>query len=200
MMALAIASGSPFIGATVLFAFVLGTSPVFFILGYFTAKLGDIFQKRFATVAAYAIILLAAWNINSSIALTGSNFTLQSLWNSVICTVSFCDTSPVFARSLKSDSIGLNNQPGPVSEATITIDSRGYTPSNLTVRKGSTVTLRLVNNGGGGCAQAFTIPKLNIQKVVPLGSDTIQFTAPPEPGELAFMCSMGMYRGTIRVI
>ena len=35
MMALAIGSGSPFLGASVLFAFVLGTSPVFFILGYF---------------------------------------------------------------------------------------------------------------------------------------------------------------------
>src|SRR6266581_2202953 len=35
MMALAIASGKPFAGSAILFAFVLGTSPVFFLLGYF---------------------------------------------------------------------------------------------------------------------------------------------------------------------
>ncbi len=42
MMALAIASGSAFAGAAILFAFILGTSPVFFLLGYLQSR-----QMRF---------------------------------------------------------------------------------------------------------------------------------------------------------
>src|SRR5882724_12111998 len=41
MMALSIASGKPLTGAAILFAFILGTSPVFFLLGYFTMRAGD---------------------------------------------------------------------------------------------------------------------------------------------------------------
>lgn len=190
MMALAIASGNPLSGAAILFAFVLGTSPLFFIVGYMATKLGDAMQKRFMKVAAYALILLAVFNINNSLALTGSNLTLENLWSGFYCTVSFCDKD-----------FGASNAQAAVSDATITIDNKGYSPNNITVKAGSEVTLRLINNGGGGCAQAFTIPKYNIQKIVTTGnSDTVTFTAPNEPGPLAFMCSMGMFRGTINVI
>ena len=191
MMALAIASGNPLSGAAILFVFVLGTSPLFFILGYLAARLGDSMQQKFMKVAAYTLILFAVFNINNTIALTGSVFTLENLWTNVYCTVSFCDRDfPAAAQA----SI-------PVTNTTISIEKDGYSPNNLTVKAGSQVTLRLKNNGGGGCTQAFTIPNLRVQKVVPLGqSDTITFTAPNEPGPLAFMCSMGMFRGVINVI
>lgn len=193
MMALAIASGNPLSGAAILFAFVLGTSPLFFILGYLATKLGDAMQKQFMKVAAYSLILLAVFNINNSLALTGSKLTLENLWSGFYCTVSFCNKD--FGQSTAQAAAA-------VSDATITINNDGYSPNTLTVKAGSEVTLNIVNKGGGGCTQALTIPKLKIQKVVPIGtSDTIQFTAPNEPGtQLAFMCSMGMFRGTINVI
>lgn len=195
MMALAIASGNPLYGAAILFAFVLGTSPVFFILGYFATKLGDALHQKFMKFAAYAIILLAVFNFNNTLALTGSSFTLDSIWKGFWCTVSFCDNSRVFATSAQTATGAL------VNEATINIETAGYSPNNLAVKAGSSVTLRLVNNGGGGCTQSFTIPKLGLQRVVPLGSsDTIQFTAPSKPTQLAFMCGMGMFRGVINVI
>lgn len=192
MMALAIASGNPLSGAAILFAFVLGTSPLFFILGYLATRLGDAMHQRFMKFAAYAIILLAVFNINNSLALAGNTLTLESIWTNVYCTVSFCDRDfgPTTAQAA-----------APVTDTTISIERDGYNPNNLTVKAGSQVTLKLINNGGGGCTQAFTIPNLRIQKVVPLGnSDTITFTAPSEPGPLAFMCSMGMFRGVINVI
>lgn len=196
MIALAIASGNPLSGSAILFAFVLGTSPLFFILGFLATRLGESLQQKFMKVAAYAIILLAVFNINNALALTGSNFTLENMWKGFWCTVSFCSDSPIYASAAQADG---NEQA--VSEATISIESSSYSPNNLTVKAGSQVTLHLVNNGGGGCTQAFTVPKLRIQKVVPLGnSDTITFTAPTEPGPLAFMCSMGMFRGIINVI
>ncbi len=44
MMALSVATGNPIIGSLILLSFVLGTTPVFFLLGYFATKLGDVFQ------------------------------------------------------------------------------------------------------------------------------------------------------------
>lgn len=46
MMALSIASGNPISGAAILFVFVLGTSPLFFILGYLATRLGQKMQER----------------------------------------------------------------------------------------------------------------------------------------------------------
>lgn len=191
MMALAIASGKPFLGAAILFAFVLGTSPIFFILGYFATKLGEALQQKFMKFAAFAIIALAIFNLNNTIALSGSNFTIGNIWTGFWCTVYFCDNS--FQALAEGGKV--------VSEANISIEAAGYSPNNITVKRGSLVTLHLTNTGGGGCTQSFTIPNLSIRKIVPLGSsDTISFRAPDTPGQLAFMCSMGMFRGMINVI
>jgi sulfite exporter TauE/SafE len=191
MMALAIASGNPLSGAAILFAFVLGTSPLFFILGYLATRLGETLQKKFMKFAAYAIIFLAIFNINNAVALTGSNLTLENTWTNFYCTFTFCDR----------DFAPVAQAAAPVTETTITILPDGYNPNNITVKAGSNVALNLVNTNGGGCAQAFTIPSLRIQRVVPVGSsDTVVFTAPSEPGQIPFMCSMGMFRGVINVI
>lgn len=193
MMALSVASGKPLVGAAILFAFVLGTSPVFFILGYFATKLGDIFQENFMRLAAVALIFLAIFNINNAISLTGSTMTIgnivkgsaQAFW----CTFSICTETG-------SRPIGQAT-----NEATITIGAVGYNPNDITVRKGQKITLHLQNTEGTSCIQAFTIPSLGIQKVVPVGtSDTISFVAPNRAGDIPFMCSMGMFRGVIRVI
>ena len=189
MMALAIASASPLAGMAIMFAFILGTSPVFFILGYLAARLGDVWHKKFMKLAAYAIILLALFNINNAIALTGSQYTFGNMAKGAFCTIAYCEGSGQATASAQD-----------VSEATITIGASAYTPDVISVKAGSPVTLHLVNSAGRSCIQAFTIPRLGIQKIVPVGtSDTIQFTAPSQPQQLAFMCSMGMYRGVINV-
>ena len=184
MMALSIGSASPFMGAAILAAFVLGTSPLFFVLGYFATKLGDALHQRFIRIAAFALILLAIFNANNALALTGGNFTLENIWQGM-----FKSTS------------AQNSENQMATEATINIGQAGYSPSNLSIKAGALITLHLANTDGQGCIQAFTIPSLGIQKTVPYGtSDTITFTAPTKPQTLAFMCSMGMYRGTIQVI
>lgn len=193
MMALAIASGNPFAGAAILFAFVLGTSPLFFILGFLATKLGETFQKSFTKVAAYSLIFLAIYNLNGAISLTGNNSTPSNLAKGLYCIFASCDGDTTTSIAQTSNA---------VDKATITITESGYEPDTLTVKAGSKVTLNLVNKGGGGCIQAFTIPKYNLQKIVSLGSsDTVTFTAPNEPGtKVSFMCSMGMFQGVINVI
>ncbi len=192
MMALSIGSGNPFLGAAVLFSFVLGTSPIFFLLGYFTTKLGSTLNTKFMRFAAYAIIILAIFNINNAIALSGSQLTLENAWKNVSCSLDYRCNNPSFANSQSEN---------PVNETTITIRSSGYYPSSFTVKSGSNVTLHLKNIDGASCVQAFLIPKLRIEKIVSPGAeDTITFKAPDNAGSIPFMCSMGMFRGVINVI
>lgn len=189
MMALAIASGNPLLGAAILFAFILGTSPLFFVLGYFATKLGDKLHKSFMRFAAFGIIILAVFNLNNSIALSGSNYTLDTFWKGVACAFTAC-ISPddnTLAETTKNPEIQIT--------------SYGYNPTYLSIKAGEEITLRIVNNDGRGCQQAFTVPALGIQKIIPVGgTETFTFTAPSEPGQISFMCSMGMYRGVINVI
>lgn len=194
MMVLAIGSGNPLLGAAILFAFVLGTSPVFFILGYFATKLGEMMQKNFAKVAAFSIILLAIYNLDSAIALTGSPYTLKAALSNTTCFFTLCNyNAPAQDQG--------NTQAEATQDATINILASQYSPNYITVKRGTPVTLNLTNTSGRGCIQAFTIPTLNVQKIVPVGtSEIIKFTAPDTTQDIAFMCSMGMYRGTIHVI
>jgi sulfite exporter TauE/SafE len=82
MMALSIGSASPLLGALVLFAFILGTSPLFFILGYFATKLGESLHRKFMKFAAFTLILLALFTINNVLSLTGSSWTISSIFTS----------------------------------------------------------------------------------------------------------------------
>ncbi len=173
MMALAIASGNPVLGATILFVFVLGTSPIFFILGYFVTKLGEVLHRQFMQLAAVALILLAVYNFYGALALTGYTF----------------------GATDNSSNVEATDSPR------ITINELGYSPNTITVKANASVSLRLTNKAGSGCIQAFTIPKLGIQRIVPVGTtELITFKAPSEKGGVTFMCSMGMYRGVMNVI
>lgn len=179
MMALAIGSGEPILGALIMGAFTLGTSPLFFVLGYLATRLSEALHAKFMKFASIAIILLAVYNLNGVLALTGSPITFDSLWN-----------RPV--KAIETEAL---------SEVTINIEETRYTPAYFTVKKDSLITLNLVNTTGRGCTQAFTIPQLGIQRVIPLGySDIIKFTTPKKTGVIAFMCGMGMYKGYINVI
>lgn len=179
MMALAIGSGNPLLGAAILFAFVLGTSPIFFLLGYFATKLGDVLHERFMKLAAAILIFLALYSLDGALALAGSPLTFRTIFS-------------------KPQAVGRQEIS---SEPTLALTKGGYSPTSLTIKAGSLVTLHLINSNGQGCIQAFTIPRLGIQKVVPVGSSGIvRFTAPLKPGQVPFMCGMGMYRGIINVI
>lgn len=190
MMALAVGSASPILGAAILFAFVLGTSPLFFILGYFATKLSENLHQKFMRFAAIAILVLAIFNINNSLPFVGVNFDITKAPSRAYCLITACFLDSKIAA-----------QDQAINNSSIQIKSLGYFPNQLTVKKGSDVKLTLTNIDGAGCVQAFTIPSLGIQQIVPPGNtQTITFKAPNQAGDIPFMCSMGMFRGNIKVI
>lgn len=190
VMAVAIASGNPGLGALIMFAYILGTSPLFFTLGFFATMLSRSLANRFLKFASVAIIGLAIFNINAALNLWGSPFTLER----AVAKVRGTDAVSASSR-LQTPAVNTA-----ATEATIYIDQNGYSPKQIVLQAGREVKLHLINTTGNNCAQAFTIPSMRLQKIIPVGtSDTLTFTTPQMSGQIAFMCGMGMYRGNIYV-
>lgn len=180
MVALAISSGSAISGALIMAAFILGTAPLFFGVGWITNMLGDNFRAKFLKIAAFAVLYLGIVSINGALVASGSSVTLQSITG---------------LAPIQSQQPGAANQ-----NITITITSGGYSPNYFTVSKDMPVTLNLISKDVYSCASAFRIPSLGISKnLQPSESHTISFT-PKQVGKIQFTCSMGMYQGVIEVI
>lgn len=177
MMLLAIASGSALLGAGIMFFFVLGTSPVFFLIGLAATSL--LKNKAFAVIASVFILVLGILSLNSGQILRGSVHNLQNYWKVV--------------TSSGENGVISNN-------VTIDVFSNGYKSSADTLKVGVPVKLTLRTNGVKSCARAFTIPTLNISRILPeTGTVTLEFT-PTKTGLLTYTCSMGMYSGSFNVI
>lgn len=182
-MAVAVASGNPVAGAVIMFAFILGTSPVFFVLG---ATVIELLQKKaFSYAAAVIVAVFAVLSVNGGLGLTGSPYTLQNYWRAA--------TGEFTAESTAATT-------GGVQDVTITVKNNGYTASATTIKRGTPVRLTLTTDNTQGCIRAFTIPDLGISKVLPVtGTEVIEFT-PKKTGRLAYSCSMGMYTGAFEVL
>lgn len=188
MEALAISSANAFIGAAIMSAFILGTMPVFFGIGFVTSILGDNFRDKFLKVAAIAVIYLGLASINGSLVAGGSPISFQSVVQ---------DISITFGGN---NNTTQNNNIVTTQNAEIIITSGGYSPNYIKVKKGLPVTIKLISRDAYSCASAFRIPSLGISKnLLPNETQTITFT-PTEVGQIPFACSMGMYRGIIDVI
>ncbi len=186
MMALAAGTGSPWWGMATLFVFVLGTAPLFFLLGVSIDVIKATLKDKFGVVAATLVTVLALVNLNAALTLYGSKVTLHSLGRAMYCTITFCP--------------GERGGGEPTTEPVISFWLNGYRIDNPVIPKGEEITLTLTNTAGEGCVQAFTIPQLGLQEVVPVGqTTTLKFTAPETSGELPFSCSMGMYGGSFIV-
>lgn len=177
MMLLAISSGTAYLGASIMFFFILGTSPVFFLIGLAATSL--LKNRSFSVIAATFILLLGFMSINSGQILRGSVHTLQNYWKVLVPS----------NQNQKTNNV-----------VNITVTNHGYESDVNTLKIGVPVTLNLSTNNVTSCSLAFLIPSLNISKFLPsTGKTTITFT-PNKLGNLTYTCSMGMYSGSFTVI
>ena len=79
MMATALGTGSAAMGAALMLAFTLGTSPVFFIVAYLTTELGARMEKFFMRFVAVVVLILGLVTMNGGLNLIGSPLSLQNL-------------------------------------------------------------------------------------------------------------------------
>lgn len=202
MMAAALVTGSPVTGAAIMFAFVLGTTLVFFILDYLATKLGEGMHKRFTTAAAVMVLILGLVSLEGGLNLAGSPVSYAQLKSAMINRPAESeDSGQMVTATATPDVQGGTASPAESAIVKITADSyEGYMPSVVKAKAGEPFKLVIETKDLYNCASAFVIPKLGIQKVLPEnGTITIDIPAQPK-GTLAYSCSMGMYRASIQII
>jgi sulfite exporter TauE/SafE len=183
MMLVSISAGNPLVSASIMFAFILGTIPVFFAIGM---AAGELFKRKsLAIFAALVIAAIGIFSINSGQVLRGSVHTIQNYWSVL--------TKNSFVTNQSSIIDGKQN-------VTITVTSRGYKANVNTLKLGVPVKLTLITNSVAGCSRAFTIPDYNISKLLPVTGETILEFTPDKLGNLTYTCSMGMYSGQFIII
>ncbi len=78
----------------------------------------------------------------------------------------------------------------------ITVGDQGYEPDHVSLRAGVPARLTFVRTSDKTCGTEVTIPSLNIKRALPL-NQPVDIELTPTKGEIAFVCGMGMLKGTI---
>lgn len=183
MMAAALATGNPLSGGLLMFAFTLGTSPVFFLVALLTTELGARMEKFFMRFVAVTVLILGFVTLDGGLNLMGSPLSFQNLSRSLLPSPNLAEASVL---------------PAAETSATLFVENDGYFPQTLRLNANSAVTLNLVTDGTYSCARDFVIPALGFYQLLP-DTGTVQVNIPAQPSgtRMFFTCSMGMYTGMI---
>lgn len=184
MQLLAINSGSAAVGAATLFVFVLGTSPLFFVLGFFATKLSEALHARFLKIAAIAILVVALLALDGALKLGGAPLT----------------STDVRAALVPPKAPPARAQPSPdgVQEARITASAGGYSPERVRIAAGKPARLVFSGDGSGGCTVLVILNDRQYQ--IPTDGDLPIELPPQQRGSIEYSCAMGMYGGRIDVV
>jgi plastocyanin domain-containing protein len=75
----------------------------------------------------------------------------------------------------------------------------GYTPDTIVVRHGKPVRLNFRREETASCSDKVIFADFNKSAELPTGETVSVELLPKEPGEFAFACPMGMFRGRLVV-
>jgi len=75
----------------------------------------------------------------------------------------------------------------------------GYTPDTIIVRSGRPVRLNFRREETASCSDKVIFADFNKSAELPTGQTVAVELMPKEPGEFAFACPMGMFRGRLIV-
>ena len=187
MMATALGTGSAALGAALMLAFTLGTSPVFFVVAYLVTELSARLEKFFMRFVAAVVLVLGLVTMNGGLNLIGSPLSFSNLTRGLFPSGS--------GSALAAGSPQLSSTDGSLI---LNVQNEGYFPRTLKAPANTPFTLNLVTNKTYSCARDFVIPELNFYQLLP-ETGTVQVNIPAQPAgkRLFFTCSMGMYTGQI---
>ncbi len=181
MQLLALSLQDPLMSGAVMAAFAIGTVPVLLGIGSMTSLATGKSLKRAVQAAGVVVLVLGISNVSNGLTLLG--FNPDSLFS--IGAVEAGQSSEVVGQRQS-----INMQ----------VTSRGsYEPSVLTVQKDIPVDWNITGADFMGCADTLILPPFGVSTRLRTGPNLVQFT-PTKSGTFTFSCSMGMIRGTMRVI
>lgn len=205
MMAVALSTADPGAGAALMFAFTLGTSPVFFAVAYFATQLGARLEKHFLRFTAVVVLILGLVAVDTGLNLVGAPFSLTRAVNALNGSATEAQAAaplPPVGPAVTLPEPGAGPQPADdASEEnviTVNVLNTRYDPDVVRAKAGVPVRLKLVSQGVYSCSLAIVIPALNVY--VSMMPDDVQYVdiPPQEAGtRMPFSCSMGMFTGDI---
>ncbi len=177
---LAITSSSVLGGAAVMAGFVLGTVPLFALLGFVLRASTRVLQGRLSIATGLVVLAVAAWTANSALTLgdwrPGSDSVTYSAADSKRSVSRLADGTQVIRLEVSDD---------------------GYSPAAVQAEPGVPTRLHLVTHGTGGCTRGYVVASKGIQEVLPKTGVTTVDLGTPTSGTLRYTCAMGMYSGHI---
>ncbi|WP_020389668.1 sulfite exporter TauE/SafE family protein [Kribbella catacumbae] len=185
--ALALASGSAAAGAATMAVFVLGTGPLFAVLGYAARKAATAWRGRLAAVTGLVVLGMGLYTLNGGLELAGSPLAASRIAETAGGSEPPADTTAASTVNGRQTVV-------------ITARSGSYRPGNVQAQSGVPTTLVVRSDGARGCIRSFVVPSHNKQAVLPENGETKIELGVLKPGRLEYACGMGMYTGTITVV
>ena len=192
---LAIASGSALAGAAIMATFVVGTSPLFALIGYAARRSTALLRGRLSVLAAAAVLVAGLVSVNTGLVLADSSLTLTTALHSLTGGGTNSGTDATAAPG-PLPALGADG----VQRVAVSASSGGYSPSVQRVRAGVPTTLVVHTDGVFGCTRAFVVPSTGTQEYLPESGDTPIELGSLSPGRLRFTCAMGMYSGALEAV
>lgn len=181
---LALLSGDPIKGGLIMLAFVLGTTPILFLIGMSSLMFNSKphIAATFTKIAGTLVILFAFFNINAAFNVLGlPNFS------------SYLINGKSVAGSVQAK--------GQKQIIAMTASAQGYEPNYFQVKVGTPVEWQITDEGASGCTNSIIARDLfdGQVKVVPGQTVSKTFT-PTKTGKFRFSCWMGMATGIIEIV
>ncbi|MFE9689646.1 sulfite exporter TauE/SafE family protein [Micromonospora sp. NPDC005806] len=187
--ALALTAGSALAGAATMSVFVIGTAPLFMMLGYAARQAATAWQGRLAIGAGLMVLGVGLYTFNAALNLADSPLAAKNLSG----TLGFRGGPAVGDRS------AVHRNTTGRQEVIVTARSDSYEPGNIAVKAGIPTSLVVRSQENEGCTRVFVIPTLNKQWTLPEDGDVRIDLGVLQPGELAYTCAMGMYGGKLTI-
>jgi len=172
----AVTAGDALGGAAVMAGFVLGTIPLFAVLGWLVGASGRVLRGRLTAALGVLVLAVAAWTV-------GSGLRLGGWW------------TPAVAGPVDHAAAAIG--PDGVQRVTVRVADAGYHPAHALARAGVPTVLVLRTSGTTGCTRGFVLPSSGVQRVLPVSGETRIDLGTPRPGTITWTCSMGMYGGRV---
>lgn len=182
----AIATGSPLLGAAIMAAFVIGTIPLFFVIGFAAHRFTGAWGGRLAAITGVVVLIAGLFAINNGLNLSGSPVTLASV-------------AGLSEKKVEGTATAATAATGGKQQIVIEATAGAFTPNEITAKAGVPTDLVLRSVNVGGCTSYFTIPSLDVGQRLPVNGDTTIALGALPPGDIRFACGMGMVTGNITV-
>ncbi|CAM4339477.1 sulfite exporter TauE/SafE family protein [Nocardia ninae] len=182
--ALALASGSPLQGAAIMAVFVLGTGPLFALLGYAARLAATAWRGRLDLATGLVVLAMGLYTLNGGLELTGSPLAASRI------AASLGPAGPA------PDAVAATIVDGTQTVA-ITARTGSYSPHAIAATAGLPTTLVIKSDNASGCVRYLVIPDRGIEQILPVRGETRVDLGVLEPGRLDYTCGMGMYSGVI---